>query len=64
MSHDIGTVPHGFELAYPQWFFGLVVQKDEVTLNVLPSTYRLIILDLDTYFIRFDSHRGVSMLLI
>jgi hypothetical protein len=57
-------MPHGVELSCPQWFLGLVIKENQVTLNVLSGTDRLIILNLNTSFIHFDSHRGISTLLI
>jgi hypothetical protein len=57
-------MPHGVELTCPGWFFGLVIKENQVTLNVLPRTDRLIVLNLNTSFIYFDIHRGILTLLI
>ena len=57
-------MPHGVEITYPQWFFGLVIKENQVTLSVLPGTNILIVLNLNMSFICFDSHRGILTLLI
>jgi hypothetical protein len=64
MSHDIRTVPHGVELTFPQCFFGLVIKENQVILNIMSGTYRLIILNLNMSFIHSDGRRGISTLLI
>jgi hypothetical protein len=48
MLHDVRPVPHEFKLSYPQRFFGLIIQDDQVTLSVQLRIARLIILNLDT----------------
>jgi hypothetical protein len=57
-------MPHGVEVSYPQQFLGLAIQEDQVTLNIMVRIDILIILDLETSFIFFDSYRGISTLLI
>jgi hypothetical protein len=64
MSHDIRIVPHGVGLTCPQWFFGLVIKENQVTLRVLPGIDRLIVMNHRMPFIHFDSSRGISTLLI
>jgi len=57
-------MPLGVELSSAQWFFGLVIEENQVTLIVLPRIEKPIILKLRTSFIFFVIHRGNSMLLI
>jgi hypothetical protein len=57
-------VPHAIEITCPQWFFGLVIKENQVTLIVLMGRDILIILKLNTSFILFDICRGISMPLI
>jgi hypothetical protein len=45
-SHDVRTVPHEIKLFFPQWFFSLVMEKDQVTLSIQSGKDRLIVLDL------------------
>jgi hypothetical protein len=57
-------VPHGVEISYPQWFFGLVIKENQVTLSVIPRIYILIVQNLKTSFIFFDNCRVILTFLI